>query len=195
MQYKKSKQSLHTTLMKYIPTYKNVKSSVRLNEEIQETFGKLSKHFGDDFTCYAVISNKGKGAATACVEITIKTDKHTYRAESITEDFYKSVNENADKIKRQINKHKTKILSKKRDRADVPVEVDEVHEEPHFENEFVRRKRYEIMPMSTEDAAMQLDLLDHDFFLFINEETDETNLIYKRKEGGYGIIEAVNKRD
>lgn len=181
-------------LMKYIPTYKNVKSSERLNETIQEIFGKLSKHFGDDFTCYAVISEKGKGAATSCVEITIKTDKHTYRAESVTEDFYKSVNENADKIKRQINKHKTKILSKKRDRADIPVEAVIEPEEPHFENEFVRKKRYEIIPMSTEDAAMQLDMLDHDFYLFINEETDETNLIYKRKDGGYGIIEAVDKR-
>jgi ribosomal subunit interface protein len=180
--------------MKYIPTYKNVKSSERLNETIQEIFGKLNKHFGDDFTCYAVISNKGKGPETACVEITIKTDRQTYRAESVTEDFYKSVNENADKIKRQIKKHKTKILSKKRDRAEMPIPVEVEHEEPHFENEFVRKKRYEMMPMSTEDAALQLDMLDHDFFLFINEETDETNVIYKRKDGGYGIIEAVDKR-
>ena len=182
-------------LMKYIPTYKNVKSSVRLNEEIQETFGKLNKHFGDEFTCYAVISEKGKGPETACVEITIKTDKHTYRAESITDDFYKSVNENADKIKRQIKKHKTKVLSKKRDRAEMPVVMEPEHEEPHFNDDFIRRKRYEMMPMSTEDAVMQMDMLDHDFFLFINEETDETNLIYKRKDGGYGIIEAVDKRN
>jgi putative sigma-54 modulation protein len=180
--------------MKYIPTYKNVKSSERLNETIQEIFGKLDKHFGDEFTCYAVISEKGKGPATACVEITIKTDHQTYRAESVTEDFYKSVNENADKIKRQIKKHKTKILSKKRDRVDVSFDMPTEHEEPHFDNDVVRKKRYEIMPMSTEDAAMQLDMLDHDFYLFINEETDETNLIYKRKDGGYGIIEAVDNR-
>ena len=155
--------------MKYIPTYKNVKSSQRLNEEIQETFGKLSKHFGDNYTCYAVISEKGKGPATSCVEITIKTDKQTYRAESITEDFYKSVNENADKIKRQISKHKTKVLSKKRDRSNVSVIEQNEPEEPHFEDEFIRRKRYEMIPMTAEDAVMQLDMLDHDFFLFINE--------------------------
>lgn len=179
--------------MKYIPTYKNVKSSPKLNEEIQEVFGKLNKHFGENYTCYAVISNKGKGPATACVEITIKTDKQTYRAESITEDFYKSVNENADKIKRQINKYKTKIISRKRENREVPLHNAEMNERKMLEKELIRKKRFDLEPMSVEEASIQLEVLDHDFYIFLNEETGETNLIYKRKDGGYGIIETTKR--
>ena len=179
--------------MKYIPTYKNVKSSQKLNEEIQEIFGKLEKHFGDNYTCYAVVSSKGKGPATSCVEITIKTDKQTYRAESITDDFYKSVNECADKIKRQINKYKTKILSKKRDKKEYSANDDEHSERKMLEKELVRKKRFDLEPMSIEEATVQLEVLDHDFYIFLNEETGETNLVYKRKGGGYGVIETSKK--
>lgn len=177
--------------MKYISTYKNVKNSKALDEGIKETFKKLEKYFETEFTCYAVISNKGKAPNNACVEITVKTDKQTYRAETTTDDFYKSVGDNLDKIKRQIKKHKTKILSKKRNQPDIKTNSDMIGE-PSFENELIRKKRFEILPMSVEEAVMQLDMLDHDFFIFTNEETDEVNLVYKRKDGGYGIIEAIN---
>jgi putative sigma-54 modulation protein len=178
--------------MKYISTYKNVKSSKALDEGIKQTFEKLEKYFDTDYTCYAVISHKGKTPNNACVEITIKTDKCTYRAETITDDFYKSTGDNLDKIKRQIKKHKTKILSKKRNKTDINTTNSNTVEEPCFENELIRRKRFEILPMSIDEAMLQLDMLDHDFFIFANEETDEVNLIYKRKDGGYGIIEVIN---
>ena len=184
-------------MMKYISNYKNVKQSDALDNAIKSNCEKLDKYFNKDYTCYANVSTKGKGSETNCVEITIKTDRFTYRAESTTSDFYKSVNEDIEKIKRQINKRKNKMIAKKRKVEDKNMEAihtdNDFHaEEPSFSDEIIRRKRFELTPMSYEEAILQLDMLDHDFFMFINDSTGETNLVYKRKDGGVGIIEAID---
>ena len=175
-------------MMKYISNYKNVKQSDALDNAIRSNCEKLDKYFNKDYTCYANVSTKGKGSETNCVEITIKTDRFTYRAES-TEDI--------EKIKRQINKRKNKMIAKKRKVEDKNMEAihtdNDFHaEEPSFSDEIIRRKRFELTPMSYEEAILQLDMLDHDFFMFINDSTGETNLVYKRKDGGVGIIEAID---
>lgn len=175
--------------MKYVSVYKNIKNSCHLDNEIKNTFEVLSKHLGDDFNCYATVSNKGKSPCNSCVEITIKAKKQTYRAESITEDFYQSVNECFEKIKRQIRKYKTKVLSQKRQKDDTYVSDTITDNETDNEEKIVRKKRFELLPMSIDEAIAQTEMLDHDFHLFINEETDEINLIYKRKDSGYGLIE------
>lgn len=178
--------------MKYTSVYRNVKVSKALDEGIKATFEKLAKYFKVDFGCHAVVSTKGKEPMNASVEITIKADGQIYRAESISDDFYKSVREDYDKIRRQIRKYRTKILSKKRGKDNVFIEEGKEFNENYPENEIIRKKRFEIIPMSAENAIMQLDILDHDFFIFTNEETEEINVVYKRKDSGYGIIEIAN---
>ena len=114
--------------MKYTSVYKNVKNSSALDVDIRETFEKFEDYFDQDFVCHAVVSQKGKGEAIKCVEITIRVGKYTFRAESVTDSFHKSVDENYDKIKKQIRRHKDKLLSKKHQAVfanEVPVDVED----------------------------------------------------------------------
>ena len=176
--------------MKYTSTYKNVKNSSALDVDIQNTFEKFETYFDNDFYCHATVSQKGKGDDIKCVEITIRSGKYTFRAESTTNSFHKSVDENFDKIKKQIRRHKDKIVSKKKatniDELIGVAETEEVEE-----TSIVRKKNFKIYPMSVEEAVLQMDLLDHNFFVFLNAETDEINVVYKRDDGGYGLIETT----
>ena len=174
--------------MKYVSSYKNVKNSAALDVDIQETFEKFSAYFDDDFTCYATVSQKGKGEAIKCVEITIRAGKHTFRAESVTDSFHKSVDANYDKIKKQIRRHKDKLLTLKRQNTWADNVSDEVVEEEDVQD-IIRKKRFKVYPMTPDEAAMQMDLLSHNFFVFLNAYTSEVNVVYKREDGGYGVIE------
>lgn len=178
--------------MKYTSTYKNVKNSAALDVDIQNTFDKFETYFDKDFYCHATVSQKGKGDNIKCVEITIKSGRYTFRAESTTDSFHKSVDENFEKIKKQIRRHKDKLISKKRSGG-----IDELigaTDNIDLEDEdtlIVRKKSFKVHPMSVEEATMQMDLLDHNFFVFLNEETEEINVVYKRDDGGYGLIETT----
>ena len=177
--------------MKYTSTYKNVKNSTALDVDIQNTFDKFETYFDKDFYCHATVSKKGKGDNIKCVEITIKSGKYTFRAESTTNSFHKSVDENFEKIKKQIRRHKDKLISQKRSGGIdelIGTPTDDVVEE---NNIVVRKKNFKVHPMSVEEATMQMDLLDHNFFVFLNEETEEINVVYKRDDGGYGLIETT----
>ena len=178
--------------MKYTSNYKNIKSSAALDADIQKTFGKFESYFDKDFICHATISHKGKGATIKCVEITIRAGKYTFRAESITDDFHKSVDENFEKIKKQIRRHKDKVLTKKRASTDNLGFWDDAPVEEETTNEIKRAKRFKVMPMSVEEAAMQMELLAHNFYVFLNAETDSVNVVYKRKANTYGLIEPEN---
>jgi putative sigma-54 modulation protein len=176
--------------MKYTSNYKNIKSSAALDADIQKTFGKFESYFDKDFICHATISHKGKGSDIKCVEITIRAGKYTFRAESVTDDFHKSVDENFEKIKKQVRRHKDKVLTRKRASGDNLGFWDETPIEEDENNEIKKAKRFKVMPMSVEEATMQMELLNHTFFVFLNAETDEINVVYKRDDGGFGIIEA-----
>lgn len=171
--------------MKYTATYKNINASKALNENIIETFDKFEDYFDHDFSCHATISNKGKTDENKCVEITITTGKYTFRAESTTNDFYKSVDMNFDKIKKQIRRHKDKLAIRKRE----TIRIDNTEDIPEIKPEIVRNKKFKAYPMSVEEAVMQMDLLGHNFFIFLNEETERINVVYKRNDEGYGLID------
>lgn len=149
---------------------------------------KLDKYFENPEEITANIVAKTKGV-NQTVEITIPIKKAILRVEESNNDLYSSIDLAVDKLERQIRKNKTKIKQKNnRDRFDmfVDFEIEEDFEEPET---IVKRKTIDMKPMSEEEAILQMDLLGHEFFIFKNSDTDNNSVLYKRKDGNYGIIE------
>ena len=123
-------------------------------------------------------------------EVTILSKGLFIRAEETTNDMYASIDAVIDKLERQIRKNKTKLGRRIHQEAFVPdnFQIDEQIEE---ENSFkiMKSKRFAIKPMDVEEAILQMNLLGHNFFVFSNSETEEVNVVYKRKDGNYGLIE------
>lgn len=164
----------------------NVTDSIK--KYIETKIGRLDKYFDnpDNITATIVIKLIGKKQA---IEVTINTHSFVIRGEESNNDLYASIDLVSDKIERQIRKNKTRMHKKinKEKLKDFNLEYEiEVDEQP--EN-IVKRKNIETKPMDEEEAILQMDLLGHDFFVFKNSNTNEFNVLYKRKEGNYGIIE------
>ena len=179
--------------MKYNSSYTNVKSSSSLDEFIKDKFDKFEDYFGKELSCHAVISKKGKKENIKCVEITLRTGKHIFRAESTTDSFHKSVDEDFEKIKKQIRRHKDKLISKKRNGA-VSYSLFDANDnntEDEETQELIKIKDFRVSPISIDDAIMQMELLGHNFYAFQNIETGSINVLYKRDNGGYGLLNPI----
>lgn len=125
------------------------------------------------------------------IEVQINIPGGIIRAEESNSDMYAAVDRVVDVLERQLRKFKTKLL-KRRYEAAAPAEVAPAApvEEDEFQNpEIVRSKRFEMRPMSPEDAAVQMEALDHDFYVFLNSQTSHVAVVYRRKDGHYGLIE------
>ena len=122
------------------------------------------------------------------IEVTIPIKKAILRAEETNKDLYAAIDKVTDKLERSIRKNKTKIKKRRVENMDVFLDF-EVEEEE--EQKIVKRKQINNKPMSEEEAILQMDLLDHDFFIFQNTETNNMSVIYKRKDNSYGIIEII----
>ncbi len=120
-------------------------------------------------------------------EVLLRANGVMIQAESVTGEIYSSIDEVVEKLERQIKKYKGKLSShrNKNKQAQGPVET----EEPAFEPMIIKTKKFDMKPMSPEEAAMQMDLLDKDFFVFTNQNTGQINVIYRRKDGHFGLIE------
>ena len=123
------------------------------------------------------------------IEVTIPTPKFTLRAETAHEDLYAAINLSVDKLERQIRKNKTKLKKKFKDalRYEMMEEMEE--KDPEEELLISKRKTIDLKPMDEEEAILQMELLGHDFFIFKNVDTDNISIVYKRKDGKYGIID------
>ncbi|HHW09456.1 MAG TPA: ribosome-associated translation inhibitor RaiA [Firmicutes bacterium] len=123
-------------------------------------------------------------------EVTVKVDGLMLRGESRTSDMYASIDAAVDRIERQFNKYKTKILRRlqgtPRLSTERPAEPEEEEEKAPV---VVRSKRFGVKPMDVEEAITQMELLGHDFFVFHNAATQQFNVVYKRRDGNYGLIE------
>ena len=150
----------------------------------EKKIDKLSKFFGDDAEAVMTFSEQ-KDSKT--VEMTIFSAGMIYRAEETCLDEYAAIDKVVDVIERQIRKNKTRLEKRLRDTAfSVP---DEKPEEEEKEFKIVKTKKHALKPMSAEEAILQMNLLGHLFFVFLNAETDEDNIVYKRRDGNYGLIE------
>lgn len=155
---------------------------------IENKIGRLDKYFDNPDNITATVSIKLSGKKQV-VEVTINTHSFVIRGEEANNDLYASIDLVSDKIERQIRKNKTRMH--KKINKDKIKDFNLAYEsEPEEKNDIiVKRKVIETKPMDEEEAILQMELLGHDFFVFKNANTDEFNIIYKRKEGNYGIIE------
>jgi putative sigma-54 modulation protein len=123
-------------------------------------------------------------------EVLLKVDGVLIQAEGITGDVYSSIDEVAEKLERQIKKYKEKLVSHRKGEG----KAGTIEAEPVSAGEggkIIKNKRFELRPMSPDEAAMQMDLLDKDFFVFTNDNSGLINVIYRRKDGNFGLIEPV----
>ena len=153
---------------------------------VSEKLGKLDKYISLDGVRASVLVKVRNYSQK--VEVTIPLKTLILRAEAEEQDFYSAVDTVINKLERQIRKNKTK-LQKREKKGLKELNVDEAIEIPE-EKEVVKRKKIDLKLMSSEEAILQMDLLGHNFFLYKDEETDMPAVVYKRKDGGYGIIES-----
>ena len=173
--------------MKFNIHGKKIDVTDSIKSYIEEKIGRLDKYFEnpDEITATALIKLRGKDQV---VEVTINANKFILRGEESHKDLYASIDKVSDKIERQIRKNKTRL--KKKTVKDVSRDFVLDFEEPEEnDNVIVKRKTIKNKPMSEEEAILQMELLGHEFFAYKNEETNEVNIIYKRKDGDYGILE------
>lgn len=153
---------------------------------------KLSKldRFSDQIVDARVVMSYDEriGGQPAKVEVQLNVPNGVVRAEERGADTYAAIDLVVDKLERQLKKFKGRLIAKRSQDKPVP----EAHEEGERAPEIVRTKRYVLRPMSADDAAMQMEALGHDFFVFRNVDTDLVSVIYLRHDGDYGLIEPAN---
>ncbi|KYH32432.1 ribosome-associated factor Y [Clostridium tepidiprofundi DSM 19306] len=164
---------------------KNIKVTEALKNIVEKKMSRFDRYFKPDIEAFVRLDVQKN---THIVEVTIPFNGVILRAEEANEDMYVSIDLVLDKVERQIRKQKTRL--EKRSRGDaliyhlIPKE-DEHEEEPKI----VRTKRFAIKPMSAEEAVLQMDLLGHNFYVYRDADTSDINVVYKRKDGNYGLIE------
>ena len=167
--------------MKFIIVGRNFEITPALKEAVEDKIGKLGKYFNPDTEVHVTMSvEKGRQK----IEVTIPVKGSIIRSEQVSSDMYVSID-----LVEEIIEYKNKIVDKKQSANSFSqyfVENDEGEDE---EVRIVRTKRFDIKPMYPEDACVQMELLGHSFFVFINAETDQVNVVYKRKGNTYGLIE------
>ena len=156
---------------------------------IEKRIAKLDKFFGNDADAKVTVSVEKNRHR---VEATIFSHNTIFRVDETTDDMYKSVDKVIDDLERKIRKNKTKIEKKlKNSGLDFSALNDLPAEESEEEKEFkiVKHKMFDAKPMSPEEAILQMNLIGHEFFVYKDDKTDVTNIVYKRKDGDYGVIE------
>ena len=173
--------------MNFIISGKNLNVTPNLKETIEQKLGKLERYFTPDTDIIVTLSVEKERQK---IEVTIPLKGNIIRSEQVSDDMYVSIDLVEEIIERRLRKFKTKLIDKHQESGNLKSDF---FEEDDFidddEIRIVRTKRFGIKPMFPEDACVQMELLGHNFFVFQNAETDEVNVVYKRKDGAYGLIE------
>lgn len=168
-------------------TGRNIDLTEGLKSAVEDKLKKLEKYFTPDTDVYVTLSVEKERQK---VEVTIPTKGNIIRSEQVSNDMYISIDLVEEVIERQLKKYRTKLIAKHQNAASAFKQ--EFLEEQSIEDEEIqitRVKKFDMKPMYPEDACVQMELLGHDFFVFVNAETDEVNVVYKRKGNTYGLIE------
>ena len=171
--------------MKFVSVGKEVVSD-SLKARAEKKLNKLDRYFNRE--AEALIRFRQQRGGRNIAEITVSVDGLILRAEENSNDMYLSIDRAVDKLESQIRRYRTKLGKRVRDaRAETPDEVVEpVYEEVNYD--VVRVKKFSVKPMDVDDAITQMELLGHDFFLFMNAENDTLNVLYRRNDGTYGLL-------
>ena len=174
--------------MEYKIRGKKFKVTDAIKDYIEKKLGRLDKYFEnpDSYEASVVVKYDGK---VLVVEVTIPAKRMILRAEEVNDDPYTAIDLVIDKLERQIRKNKTRMSKKANKDKVVGLSVDfEIEKDEKDTSKVVKRKAIELKPMSEDEAILQMNLIDHDFFVFRNSKSGEIEVIYKRKDENYGII-------
>lgn len=165
---------------------KNLEVTPALKDYVLKQEKKVTKYFDNEVNVQAMLSvEKDRHIA----EITVKVDGVVLRGVEANTDMYAAIDLVYDKLVRQIHKYKTKIARRMKNDQIFKADLVKGTDEPEEKFEIARVKKFAARPMDVEEAILQMNLVGHDFFVFLNAETDAINVVYKRKHGKYGLIE------
>ncbi|HHW92865.1 MAG TPA: ribosome-associated translation inhibitor RaiA [Firmicutes bacterium] len=174
--------------MRIVVKGKNIAVTPALRRYVEKKLSKLERYFENITEATATLSVEKE---RHIVEVTVPLNGGMLlRGEEETQDMYASVDLVLEKLERQIEKYKTKIARKIKNGSLLDLAPTPEHS-PGAEPRLVRTKRFAIKPMPVDEAILQMNLLGHDFFVFSNAETEEVNVVYRRRDGNYGLIEPV----
>ena len=172
--------------MKITISGKNIDVTEGLKAAVNEKLGKLEKYFTPDTNVIVTLSVEKERQK---IEVTIPVKGNIIRSEQVSNDMYVSIDLVEEIIERQLRKYKNKLVDKKQEASNFQKAYVENDYEDEDEIKISRTKKFDAKPMYPEDACVQMELLGHNFFVFVNAETDQVNVVYKRKGNTYGIIE------
>lgn len=165
---------------------KNMQLTEALKEATIKKIKRLDKFFQQDVEAKVVLSIERNDQK---VEVTIPFNGRIARVEESSDDMYNSIDEAVESLEQQLRKYKTKLQDKRQSSESIKFDNFESLDEEENEFKVVKTKRFAIKPMNIEEAVLQMDLLKHNFFVFLNADSEEVNVVYKRKDNNYGLIE------
>ncbi len=172
--------------MKIVIITRKFEPTEDVKERVQKKLNKLDKFFTKETEARVAFKEEGNKVR---VEVTIRQDGAIFRAEESDKEVYNAIDRVQDVLERQIRKNRTRLEKKmhftKESFADIGAD------EAEDEIKISKVKRFEILPMTVDEAILQMNLLSHEFYMFRNSETDEINLVYKRRNNDYGLIEPL----
>ena len=173
--------------MQYIIRGDKIKVTDSMKNYLEEKLGKLEKYLkeSDDIRANVVVKVRNKDQI---VEITIPLKTIILRSEEQQDDFYKAVDKTIDKLERQIRKNKTRLSKHNKSVKEFILTEDEPLIEKN--DNIVKRKKVDVKPMNEEEAVLQMELLGHQFYMYLDSDTNNYCVVYKRKDEGYGVLES-----
>lgn len=172
--------------MKFIIVGKNIDVTEGLKSAVEDKIGKLEKYFTQDTEVHVTLSVEKERQK---IEVTIPVKGNIIRSEQVSSDMYISIDLVEEIIERQLKKYKTKLVDQQQNASFFKQEYIDKDFMDEEEIKIIRTKRFDIKPMYPEDACVQMELLGHNFYVFCNAETEQVNVVYKRKGNTYGLIE------
>ena len=175
--------------MKFVIVGKNIEVTEGLKTAVEDKIGKLEKYFTPETEAHITMSVEKDRQK---IEVTIPVKGNIIRSEQVSNDMYVSIDLVEEIIERQLKKYKNKLVGQKQSANYFKKEYIEKEYPEEEEIKIIRSKKFDIKPMYPEDACIQMELLGHSFYVFCNAETDQVNVVYKRKGNTYGLIEPEN---
>lgn len=172
--------------MKFIIVGKNIDVTPGLKDAVEDKIGKLEKYFTPETEVHVTLSVEKERQK---IEVTIPVKGNIIRSEQISSDMYVSIDLVEEIIERQLKKYKNKLVDKQQSNTFFKQEFIDKDYMDEEEIKIIRTKKFDIKPMYPEDACIQMELLGHSFYVFCNAETDQVNVVYRRKGNTYGLIE------
>ena len=172
--------------MRITITGRNIEITPGLRQAVEDKLSKLEKYFTPETDVIVTLSVEKERQK---IEVTIPVKGNIIRSEQVSNDMYVSIDLVEEIIERQLKKYKNKIVDAKQNASNFKPDFMEKDASDDEEIQIIRTKRFGMKPMYPEDACVQMELLGHNFFVFLNAETEEVNVVYKRRGNTYGLIE------